>query len=206
MTALLSHYKTSCSSTQAANMATANRRELFRFRTSVFSARLKWDVKVDNTGQEMDEYDQLNPIYVNSKDAQDNINGCLRLLPCSGFYMLRDTFPQLLQGEAAPTTDKVWEISRFGVDTSDRNHNSQGISKITFDLLLQAGELAVKGGATQFVFVTTASIERYLRKMNVKTARFGLGKSVDLGGSRSVALKIELNEEYFANLRKQLEL
>ena len=159
MTALLSHYKTSGSGTQAANMETANRRELFRFRTSVFSARLKWDVKVDNTGQEMDEYDQLNPIYVNSKDAQDNINGCLRLLPCSGFYMLRDTFPQLLQGESAPTTDKVWEISRFGVDTSDRNHNSQGISKITIDLLLQAGQLAVRGGATQVVFVTTASIE-----------------------------------------------
>jgi hypothetical protein len=47
-----------------------------------------------------------------------NESRCLRwpLLPSTGPTMLRDTFPILLDGAAAPANPNVWESSRFALD------------------------------------------------------------------------------------------
>ena len=37
---------------------------MFQDRAAQFHTRLSWDVQVDETGAERDEYDDLNPLYI----------------------------------------------------------------------------------------------------------------------------------------------
>ncbi len=52
--------------------------------------------------------------------------GSWRLLPTTGPYMLRDVFPQLLHGVAAPAAADTWEISRFAVSKRVIGNSSLG--------------------------------------------------------------------------------
>lgn len=90
---------------------------MHRLRRRVFRDRLEWEVSVSD-GLEVDQYDALSPIYLLGIDRQDVV-GCVRLLPTTGRNMLADTFPVLLDGRAAPTNPRIWESSRFCVDTQN---------------------------------------------------------------------------------------
>src|SRR3569623_1055432 len=92
--------------------ATINK--MFRFRAEMFCNRLKWPLELTD-GLEKDQYDALNPIYLLSRTARNEIESCARLLPTTGRYMLPEVFSQMLQGEAAPAADDVWELRRFDV-------------------------------------------------------------------------------------------
>ena len=70
-------------------------KKMYILRHTVFHDRLGWDVLSDR-GMEHDFFDVLNPIYVLVKGAGDEIQGCSRLLPTMGPYMLKDVFPQLV--------------------------------------------------------------------------------------------------------------
>ncbi|HYH99608.1 acyl-homoserine-lactone synthase [Hyalangium sp.] len=86
---------------------------MFRLRHKVFHELLGWEVEV-REGQERDRFDALETHYIIlHAPRQPMALGCWRLLPTTGPYMLRDVFPQLLHGEAAPCSPQIWEISRF---------------------------------------------------------------------------------------------
>ncbi|MEX0606424.1 MAG: acyl-homoserine-lactone synthase, partial [Halofilum sp. (in: g-proteobacteria)] len=87
---------------------------MYRLRHEVFHERLGWEV-TSAQGLEQDEYDALQPVYLITRGPQREVTGCLRLLPTSGPYMLRDTFPQLLAGETPPADARIWDISRMAV-------------------------------------------------------------------------------------------
>jgi N-acyl-L-homoserine lactone synthetase len=88
---------------------------MHRLRGRVFKDRLDWDVSVCN-GLEIDQYDTFKPTYLMALE-QNDVVGCVRLLPTTGRNMLADTFPVLLDGNAAPRAARIWESSRFCVDT-----------------------------------------------------------------------------------------
>jgi acyl homoserine lactone synthase len=85
---------------------------------------------------EIDEFDRLDPVFIVAK-INDQVEGCLRLLPTTGKYMLKDTFPQLLNGEPAPIHHDVLEISRYAVNTQSGESNTLGINNISMALLRQ---------------------------------------------------------------------
>ncbi|MDZ7811093.1 MAG: acyl-homoserine-lactone synthase [Arhodomonas sp.] len=74
---------------------------IYRFRHRVFHQRLGWEVS-SARGREMDEYDDLDPVYIAYRRSAEEVIGTFRLLPTTGPYMLRDVFPQLLRGEPFP--------------------------------------------------------------------------------------------------------
>jgi acyl homoserine lactone synthase len=86
---------------------------MHRLRGRVFKDRLDWDVAVSN-GLEIDEYDTFKPTYLLLLE-QTEVVGCVRLLPTTGRNMLADTFPVLLDGNAAPRAARIWESSRFAL-------------------------------------------------------------------------------------------
>lgn len=51
---------------------------------------------------EVDVFDAWRPVYLLQKNEDNRVQGCVRLLPTTGPNMLRDTFPALLEGQAAP--------------------------------------------------------------------------------------------------------
>ncbi|MDH5180925.1 MAG: GNAT family N-acetyltransferase, partial [Gammaproteobacteria bacterium] len=99
---------------------------MFRFRHKIFHDRLKWDVNSIH-GMEYDEFDALNPYHMIASNDKKEIEACWRILPTTGPYMLKDTFPELLRGEEAPQRDDIWELSRFAVAPSEKNHHNQAV-------------------------------------------------------------------------------
>jgi acyl homoserine lactone synthase len=84
---------------------------------------------------EVDEFDGCRPVYLLEKDDDSRVQGCVRLLPTTGPTMLRDTFPALLDGQAAPACHTIWESSRFGVDLCTREAKTAGsIARATYEL------------------------------------------------------------------------
>lgn len=162
--------------------------EMYRLRYAMFKERLNWEV-VTRGDLEFDEFDRLNPWYVLAKEGP-SLCGCWRILPTTGPNMLRDTFPQLTGGAAAPCGEDVWELSRFAA----RRHGSVsfGLSVLPLRMMLRVVRFGRRQGVAQLVTVTTLGMERLLRHAAVMTRR--LGPVVQLGVARAVAISVDTSE------------
>ncbi|MBR0899057.1 hypothetical protein JQ616_29245 [Bradyrhizobium tropiciagri] len=89
--------------------------EIYRLRHRVFKLRMAWNVQVSHD-MEVDEFDALHPAYLAQLSDEGQVQGCVRLLPTRGPTMLRDTFSQLVDVHAVPSTEHIWESSRFAID------------------------------------------------------------------------------------------
>jgi Autoinducer synthase len=100
-------------------------------RRRVFKDRLDWTVSV-SAGLEIDQYDLLAPNYLLVLKRREVI-GCVRLLPTTGANMLANTFSILLDGRPAPADARIWESSRFCVDTQKADATAEnGLRHATF--------------------------------------------------------------------------
>ncbi|ATG34480.1 acyl-homoserine-lactone synthase [Phaeobacter piscinae] len=85
---------------------------MFVDRADQFKTRLGWDVSVDAQGEERDEYDALDPLYVIWEQADGRHGGSMRFLPSTGPIMVNDVFPELTGGDAI-CSPLIWECTRF---------------------------------------------------------------------------------------------
>jgi acyl homoserine lactone synthase len=115
-------------------------------------------------GHERDAFDDANPLYLVSVDPDtEEYWGSLRLLPTTGPNMLRDVFPQLLDGEYIESAT-IWESSRIcGTAVAGQPERSRRINYVLSELILGIGEVAVAAGLTQIVSVFDARIFRVLK-------------------------------------------
>jgi len=167
--------------------------DMHRLRAKVFRDRMGWDVPL-MSGMEIDGYDAIEPTYMMISEAGGALRGCWRILPTEGPYMLKDSFPQLLHGQPAPEDPKIWELSRFAIETEGR-HNF-GFSEVAMESI---GEIIAYGhrmGIDQYVTVTTTAIERLLRRAGVVTSRFG--PPIQIGVENAVALYVDIERTYEA--------
>lgn len=79
-----------------------------------FKARLRWDISLRDDGQEHDEYDALNPLYIMVEDAAGLHAGSMRLLPTTGQTMVNDHFSHLTDGVKI-SSPLIWECTRLCV-------------------------------------------------------------------------------------------
>jgi N-acyl-L-homoserine lactone synthetase len=90
--------------------------------------------------------------------------GSLRLLPTIGPNMLRDVFPQLLDGDYIESAT-IWESSRIcaaaGAGQPERSRGR--VNYVLSELILGIGEVAVAAGLTQIVSVFDARMFRVLK-------------------------------------------
>ena len=137
---------------------------MLRNRAEIFADRLGWDVKVTN-GRERDRFDNENPLYLVSVDpVTEQYWGSLRLLPTTGPNMLRDVFPQLIDGDQVESAT-IWESSRICARDvpGQPDRSKSGVNYVLSELILGIGEVALKAGLTQIVSVFDARIFRVLR-------------------------------------------
>ncbi len=169
---------------------------MFRFRHKIFHDRLNWEVNSLH-GMEYDEFDTLNPHHMIGTNQQNQVEACWRFLPTTGFYMLKDTFPQLLCGEPPPQQDDIWELSRFAVAPVSDNSSSQTVlNDLTFNMLQLSYEFAITNNISQYVTVTSAALERILLHAGFPLQRMGHGQSQKIGKITTVACKVAINEQY----------
>lgn len=168
---------------------------MFRLRHEVLNKRLGWGLKNQN-GLEQDAYDEIHPVYMIARGPNQNVTGCWRLLSSTGHYMLKDTFPQLLCGEPAPQSPHIWEISRFVlVPTPNYKFQQAHLSNTCLKMMQRALHFAKKHSIYRYVFVTSVTLERLLKKAGLPLQRFGNGVPQQVGKIPTIACWIDVNEE-----------
>lgn len=173
--------------------------EMHRLRYRVFKERLGWDVQTSG-GMEIDEFDALHPAYLLQKGEDGQIQGCVRLLPSTGPTMLRETFPVLLCGQPAPTSQTIWESSRFALDLGrDMAKAAGGLARATYELFAGMIEFGLSRGLTEIVTVTDARMERILRRAAWPLRRIGEPRA--FGTTLAVAGYLEVSPESLARIR-----
>jgi len=170
--------------------------DLFRFRFGIFKEKLGWDVPTSQDQFEVDEYDGPQATYLMAR-SQARIIGCMRLLPTTSPYMLKDTFPQLLDGAAAPVDPEIWEVSRFACVEQNAELNAKlnhgGISASSMALMQSAIRIAIDKKLKGYVIVTTTSFERLLKRMGLDVARYGAARHI--GKELTVAFFLPINKK-----------
>jgi acyl homoserine lactone synthase len=171
---------------------------MHRLRRRVFRDRLDWDVSVSD-GLEVDQYDALSPTYLVGIDRQDVV-GCVRLLPTTGRNMLADTFPVLLDGRAAPTNPRIWESSRFCVDTKNVEATAEnGLREATFLLFAAMIEWGQQHDLQAIATVTDLRMERILRRAGWGLDR--LGEPRQIGATKAVAGLLPVTDDALGAIR-----
>ncbi|WLI91563.1 acyl-homoserine-lactone synthase [Massilia sp. R2A-15] len=166
--------------------------EMHKLRAKVFKDRKGWEVPV-MSGMEIDGYDALDPYYMMIREpGVETLRGCWRLLPTEGPYMLKDSFAELLHGEAAPVDSRIWELSRFAIETDC--DSAYKVSQITMESFAAMTEYGRKHGIERFVTVTTTSLERLVTRAGFVTER--LGPPVQIGIEKAVALYIDVDATF----------
>ncbi len=173
---------------------------IYHLRYQTFRERLNWEVETANQ-REKDRYDDLSPVHVMVREG-DSVLACARLLPTTGPYMLKDTFPQLLGESRAPELDQVWEISRFAVVKKARP--GMNFTQLPAALIRQIIRFAVLNNLSEYVFVTTVAFERLLVRLGVHLGRFAPPQQV--GIEKSVALRVFIDEQTILATRANCEI
>jgi acyl homoserine lactone synthase len=124
---------------------------MFRLRARQFRDRLGWDVEVRD-GCEIDTFDDMNPLYVVSKDDHTGaVRGCLRYLPTTGPTMMSKIFDRYFDEPFDIQSPLIWEGSRFAAEPTSAETLSLGPCRSTFELIQGGTEIALMAGIEQVV-------------------------------------------------------
>jgi acyl homoserine lactone synthase len=174
--------------------------DMHRLRYRVFKQRLEWAVEVTDD-QEADRYDTLNPTYLVQCNRDGRACGCVRFLPTVGPNMLRDVFPQLLQGVKMPECEFVWECSRFALDLDEPSPSGPGgISIATYELFAGMVEFALSQGMKEIVTVTDVRLERLSRRASWGLRR--IAPPMRIGETMAVAGYLDVSRPALARLKE----
>jgi acyl homoserine lactone synthase len=172
---------------------------MHRQRHELFRERMGWDVNSRN-GMERDVYDLLNPIYLLSTTQDGEVEGSWRLLPTTGPYMLRDIFPQLMDGEPIPVHPTIWETSRFAVNSlPDTMSGLRAVSRVTREMFCGLVELCLLFGIREIVTVYDIRIGRLLDRIGC--APFWRSHERKIGNTITVAGRFEISDDVLQCIR-----
>lgn len=176
---------------------------MYRLRSDVFHDRLGWEVRVEN-GREHDWFDLIGPHYLvaHAEGEPTRALGCGRLLPTLGPNMLRDIFPFLVDEGPVPVGEGIWEISRFAVG-EEAGGAGYGFSDVPARMIREAVSFASERGLEALVGVTSAAIERMLRRMGLEVER--LGRPRRIGRVMSLAFRVAITPINLAALGLQAQ-
>jgi N-acyl-L-homoserine lactone synthetase len=148
---------------------------VYLFRAKIFHHILKWSVPLVD-GQEIDRFDSLNPVWVVAE--QDGVvQGCLRILPTTGEYLLQEPVFSELSDTPLPADDSTVEISRFAVDLEIKDKRYATI--LTNEILRGMLDYLMLNGVPRGVCVTSVSVERLLRSLDVRMERLGKVRRIE---------------------------
>lgn len=128
---------------------------MFRDRAVQFHDRLGWAVTVDASGEERDEYDGLDPLYVIWERSDGTHGGSMRFLPTTGRTMVNEHFADLLGGGTIESP-AIWECTRFCLAP-------KAAPEVSAALMLAGGEIMAGFGIRHFVGVFDQRMARIYR-------------------------------------------
>ncbi|ARE38747.1 Autoinducer synthesis protein raiI [Rhodovulum sp. P5] len=166
---------------------------MFRDRAIQFKERLGWDVNVDENGEEHDQYDDLNPLYVIWERPDGTHGGSMRFLPTTGRTMVNEHFLHLTDGVRIESP-LIWECTRFCL-APDAGR------EVTAALVLGGAELMVNFAVEHFVGVFDNRMVRIYRMLDMAPEVIGAGGE----GKQWIGVGLwEMNETFIPKTLKRL--
>ena len=177
-------------------------KKMHQLRAKVFSGRLGWEVEVID-GMERDAFDDLDPAHVISVDDYGRVVGCMRLLQTTGPHMLSDVFNCLLDNEPPIRSSRVWEATRFCVDTDlpGRGTAPNSISYVTSEVMIGAFEYGMAAGITDAVAVIDPVMNRVMKRSGNAPYDY-LGSPHPMGKVTALAALMDCSEERIERIRE----
>lgn len=175
--------------------------DMFKLRARVFGGRLGWEVNVQD-GREFDNYDALDPLYVIGLDEEGHVVSCARALQTTGPHMLADVFHSILDGQPPLRSARIWESTRFCVDTQrlTRDGSMKAVSLATCELMIGALEHCRDAGITDIITVIDPVMDRVLRRSDNGPYDY-VGSTKPMGKVSAMAGLLDCSDERIARVR-----
>jgi len=162
---------------------------MFQDRADQFSKRLGWDVTVNAIGEERDQYDEINPLYIIIEGPDGSHQGSMRFLPTLGRTMINEHFQNLI-GEGEIRSLFIWECTRFCI-------SPKADFKTASKLMAAGAKLMHECSLDHFVAVFDQRMERVYRLIGASPTV--IGRSTSSGDPIGVGLW-EFDAEAYAGL------
>ncbi len=171
-------------------------RAMFAARKRVFVDMLHWDLPVLEDLYEVDQFDTPDAEYLILLGDEGEHRASARLLRSTGPHLLGDLYSWLCD-EAVPRDPAIWEISRFCIDPHQTPTARRGARD---ELVTALADYALSHDISAY---TGVAAWNWFEKI----MRFGwscepLGQAADEGASKLVALRIRIDADTKAGLKR----
>ena len=169
-----------------------------RLRYRLFVERQAWDVPCFH-GMEYDQFDTPAAVYLLQRDKEGDVRGVTRLIPTTRPYMIKEVWPDLVDGCDLPASPEIWEGTRFGVesDLSARERN-----RVTAELVLACLEFGLENGIQQYLVLMPILIIR--RIIGGAGCQFKLlGEPRTIGNHRVGVAAVEVSHAALLEARRR---
>jgi len=122
--------------------------QLYRLRYRQFKERQGYSVSVYKD-MEHDQYDTLATVHLVWLDAHGIVRGCSRLNPTDRPYMLKDLWPEMVQG-SLPLSPTIWEGTRICIE---KNLPPALRERIKWEIILGYLEFGLENGIEKYIGV-----------------------------------------------------
>ncbi|MCB5408747.1 acyl-homoserine-lactone synthase [Pseudogemmobacter faecipullorum] len=175
--------------------------EMFLLRGRVFGERLGWEVTIEN-GREIDQFDAMDPLYLLGLDEDGEVISCVRTLQTTGPHMLSDVFSSILDGEPPIRSSRIWESTRFCVDTArlTRDGSASAIARATSELMIATLETSRDAGITDIITVIDPVMNRVLKRSDNAPYDY-VGSVTPMGKVSALAALLDCTDERIERVR-----
>jgi len=172
-------------------------RAMFAARKQVFIDKLQWDLPALDGRFELDQFDTPDARYLILLDPDDlRHRASARLLPTMGPHLLGDIYSHLC-ADGAPSSEGVWEISRFCLDPAQTPAECRDARN---QLVTALADYALHHGISEYVGVAEAGWYHTISKFGW-TCRT-LGPVQRDSACRILALSIAIDEDTLPGLQR----
>lgn len=173
---------------------------MHRLRHRVFIEELKWPLGPIRSvnGMEYDQFDISSAHYIVRINEEGEVDACTRLLPTSGPYLLGDIFGDLISTIQRPSSNMIWETSRFCADRKTAPKNIVGL------LVAAMLEFGLTRNITNYVSVSDIRIEPLLRRSGWTPQR--IGNPVFTGTDTAAGELFEVSEKALEEVRNKSDI
>ena len=131
---------------------------IFNLRYEQLVERQNWEVPFIRK-MEYDHYDNPASVYCVHQENAGAVTGVARLYPTDRPYMIADVWPALIEEKELPSSETVWEGSRFVIDS---RLPAQKRERIKQELVCSYMEFALENGIEEIIGVMSPLIWRYV--------------------------------------------
>jgi acyl-homoserine lactone synthase len=173
--------------------------QMHRHRHRVFVEGMKWKALESPDGLDIDEFDTPNATYLLAIDGEGIVRGSCRLIPSWRPHMLRNLFPDYVEGDA-PNGPGVWEWTRHA--PGDRTFAKEINHQARFLINIAVYEFAASRGIETFIGIADCQIVPRMLDLGWKVEPIGL--PVNYGEGVGYAFKMHVDPANNDRLRERI--